>query len=201
MSQSHVHSPSVFGGEGDAIHETAGAVGGVMRRLWKGFSFGGKPPGPSGSPPPRSSRAAEPAAASPAPAELTGPTVAEARQRARVSTGARLLWMGNAKGFVVDDLPKWRAFTGQAADEIQGTAWLGAVAPEDRERTVQAWLEAIASTTVFEATFRLRRTDGAVRLCYARCAPVFENDQARRWVRSWVGACTVIEDEPPVVEE
>ncbi len=47
----------------------------------------------------------------------------EARYRALVRASSSLVWTSAADGQIVD-MPEWRAFSGQAVDEVQGWGWL-----------------------------------------------------------------------------
>ncbi len=63
----------------------------------------------------------------------------EARYRSLVTASAQIVWTTNAQGEVLEDLPAWRAFTGQSYDEIKGWGWASALHPDDLERTKTAW--------------------------------------------------------------
>src|SRR5688572_8808443 len=58
----------------------------------------------------------------------------EARFRALVEASATVVWTARADGWV-EDMPRWRALTGQSVEEHRGFGWLDAIHPDDRENT------------------------------------------------------------------
>ena len=112
----------------------------------------------------------------------------EDRLRALVAATAQLVWTMPADG-VAHDMPLWRAYTGQTAEEITGWGWLDSIHPDDRERIFQLWQHAVVTCCPFEAEYRLRRYDGVYQVFLVRAVPVFEPDGA---LREWVGVHTDI---------
>ncbi|HWI57681.1 MAG TPA: GAF domain-containing protein, partial [Bacillota bacterium] len=113
----------------------------------------------------------------------------EARYRSLVTATAQIVWMTNAQGEIVGELPAWQAFTGQTPQAYQGLGWTEAVHPEDRPRTMEVWFEAVGSRRLYETEYRLRHHDGQYRQVAVRGVPVLESDGS---VREWVGTCTDI---------
>ncbi|WNG51736.1 PAS domain-containing protein [Archangium minus] len=109
----------------------------------------------------------------------------EERFRSLVTATSDIIWATPPSGEFVEELPGWSAFTGQTREELLGWGWLDAVHPEDRERTVRAWEEALSTHTPFQLEHRLRSLDGTYRHMLARAVPVLEEDGS---VREWVGA-------------
>jgi PAS domain S-box-containing protein len=109
----------------------------------------------------------------------------EERFRSLVTATSDIIWATPPSGEFVEDQPGWSAFTGQPREEYQGWGWLEAVHPEDRERSVRAWEDALATHTSFQVEHRLRHHDGSYRHMMARAVPVLEKDGS---VREWVGA-------------
>jgi PAS domain S-box-containing protein len=109
----------------------------------------------------------------------------EERFRSLVTATSDIIWATPPSGEFVEELPGWSAFTGQTREEYRGWGWVEAVHPEDRERTVRAWREALSTRTPFQVEYRLRHRDGSYRNMLARAVPVMEKDGA---VREWVGA-------------
>ena len=107
----------------------------------------------------------------------------EARFRTAVGVVTSLIWTNNAEGLMEGEQPGWASFTGQALAEYQGYGWAKAVHPQDGPPTVAVWKRAVAEKSIFEFEHRLRRRDGAWRLCSVRAVPVLdENGQIREWV-------------------
>ena len=55
------------------------------------------------------------------------------RYKALAQATGQLTWTTTAEG-LVDDMPSWRAYTGQSAAEVKDFGWLDAVHPDDRAR-------------------------------------------------------------------
>ncbi|MDD1713593.1 MAG: PAS domain S-box protein [Methanoregulaceae archaeon] len=113
----------------------------------------------------------------------------DARFRSLVTATSQIVWTTNSMGEVVDDLPAWRAFTGQSEEELRGSGWTQALHPEDRRPTAQIWKQAVKSRTIYSAEYRLRRYDGEYRHVAARGVPVLDKDGS---IGEWVGICTDI---------
>lgn len=111
------------------------------------------------------------------------------RLQALVRAVGQITWTTNAVGLVVEDLPTWRAYTGQSAQEIKGWGWMSAVHPADREGVARLWSRAVVTKSPYEAEYRLRRSDGVYRTFLVRGLPVLEADDG---VREWVGCHTDI---------
>jgi PAS domain S-box-containing protein len=113
----------------------------------------------------------------------------EERYRALVTATSQIVWTTNAQGEVSGDLPLWRRFTGQSEEEIKGRGWANALHPDDRQRTMDVWSNAVGKRSVYETAYRLRRHDGEYRYVAVRGVPVLKPDGS---VREWVGTCTDI---------
>jgi PAS domain S-box-containing protein len=124
--------------------------------------------------------------------------ISEERYRSLALASAQIVWTKNAQGDVVDDLPMWRAFTGQRADEISVRGWANAVHPEDRERISTVWAAAMRNGAVYETEYRVRRHDGEYRLMAVRGVPVLEPGGR---VREWIGTCADITERKRAEEE
>jgi PAS domain S-box-containing protein len=88
-------------------------------------------------------------------------------------------------------MPTWRAFTGMSVEQIQGWGWIDSLHPDDRERTHEIWLKAVAERNLYDTEYRVRRRDGEYRICAVRGVPVLDSDGK---IREWVGTCTDITD-------
>ncbi len=122
----------------------------------------------------------------------------EERYRSLAADTTQVVWTTNAQGEVVEDLPTWRAFTGQTVEEIQGWGWIIAVHPDDREQTAHLWSTAVKNRSVYNTDYRMRRNDGEFRWMAVRGVPVLEENGA---IREWVGACADITDRVQAEEE
>jgi PAS domain S-box-containing protein len=116
----------------------------------------------------------------------------EERYRSLVTATAQIVWTTSAHGEVVQELPTWQGFTGQSRQQYQGSGWTEAVHPDDRQAAAAAWSHAVATRTLYEAEYRLRRHDGVYRYVTVRGVPVLERN---REIREWVGTCTDITEQ------
>jgi len=110
----------------------------------------------------------------------------EERYRSYIELTEQLGWTTNADGEVVEDIPSWRKFTGQREEEVKGWGWSKALHPDDRERIVLIWRNAVATKINYEVEYRIRRHDGVYRLFLVRGVPVFKGDGN---IQEWVGTC------------
>lgn len=78
---------------------------------------------------------------------------------------------------------EWVAITGLPVDQALGTGWAAAVHPDDRDRILKGWQQAVDAGREFAAEFRVRRPDGEARwvIGHARFAPS-EDGRAGQWV-------------------
>lgn len=120
------------------------------------------------------------------------------RLQALVQAVGQITWTTNAAGLVVEDLPAWRAYTGQSAQEIKGWGWMSALHPADRARVARIWSQAVISKGPYEVEYRLRRSDGVYRTFLVRGVPVFEADGG---VREWVGCHTDITERQQLAQK
>jgi PAS domain S-box-containing protein len=120
------------------------------------------------------------------------------RFRALARSLAEIVWVTAADGRV-EDVPEWRAYTGQSPEEVRGWGWLEAVHPEDRARARAAWEGAVAAAgaTPYAVEYRIRGIDGSYRWFQARGAPVLDERGA---IREWVGGCVDVSDRKQVEE-
>ena len=108
----------------------------------------------------------------------------ENRFRSLITAISEVVWTTDAEGRV-DDIPQWRALTGQTVAELKGFGWLDALHPDDRERTARIWQEAVRTKTSYDTDYRIKRADGHYGYYSARGVPVVEDGI----VREWVGIC------------
>ncbi len=110
----------------------------------------------------------------------------EDRYRALVAAIAEIVWITGPDGLIDDDIPAWRAYTGQSVAQVRDLGWLDAAHPEDRAWVRQVWTHAVARRTLHEVTCRIRRHDGAYHAFRVRGVPVLDEGGA---VREWIGYC------------
>ena len=114
----------------------------------------------------------------------------EERYRSLVIAISEIVWTTDAEGRV-NDMPAWRAYTGQSVEQVKGWSWLDAVHPEDRDRTAQIWNHAVLTKSPYNTEYRIRAADGSYRYFSARGVPVLAEDGS---IREWVGICTDVHE-------
>ena len=115
----------------------------------------------------------------------------EERFRALVQASSQMVWTNNAQG-MADDMPQWRAYTGQTPEQVRGYGWIDALHPDDRARTAEAWHRAFEGRDVYECDYRIRGRDGNYRWFVSRAVPLLSDDGS---LREYVGMSTNVDAE------
>ena len=115
----------------------------------------------------------------------------EQRYRSLVAASAQIVWLTDADCRMNQDLPEWRAATGQTFEQMNGYGWMNAFHPDDREHAADLWRWALETRTVYENEHRLRMADGSYRHFLTRGVPVLEADGR---VREWIGTSADISE-------
>ncbi len=98
------------------------------------------------------------------------------------------VWLADAEGNLLTDLPRWRGVTGQSVEELLGAGWLDGVHPEDRERAGLTWAAAVAGRHDYVVEYRLFGRGGE-RWLLVRGAPVADDEGG---LVEWIGTITDI---------
>ena len=116
----------------------------------------------------------------------------EERYRTLSEALPQLVWTCIADGRCNYLGMQWVKYTGISADEQLDLAWLDRVIhPDDRARTLEHWMGAVADRHPYDIEFRIRRYDGEYRWFKVRGIPL---RGARGEILSWFGTCTDIQD-------
>ena len=110
------------------------------------------------------------------------------RYRSLVLATSQVVWTTQADGRV-EDMPAWRAMTGQTSEAVSGSGWLDAIHPEDRARIAENWTHALKTHSIYTTEYRIRQRDGSYRDFASRGVPVIAEDGS---LREWVGTLTDI---------
>lgn len=116
----------------------------------------------------------------------------EQRFRTLTLATSQVVWTTNAKGEVYEDLPLWRAYTGQSEYDARGMGWSNAIHRDDIDRVMATWITAVRSRSIYNIEHRIRRHDGEFRHFNVRGVPIIDQDGN---VREWIGTCTDITDQ------
>ncbi len=108
----------------------------------------------------------------------------EERFRVLVKSSAQAVWETTPEGLLIKDSPSWREFTGQHLEQMLAEGWIEAVHPDDRERALDLWKNALAGGEPLEAEYRLQRPNGTYSWTVVRAAPIHDADGK---IVKWVG--------------
>jgi PAS domain S-box-containing protein len=109
--------------------------------------------------------------------------ISDARFQALVKTLRAAIWMARPDGQVTASL-NWTEVTDLDPAAFLGTAWINALHPDDRDRTVKTWADALKNRKIYEIEHRARAQDGAYHWYKSRAVPVLNDDGS---VREWLG--------------
>ncbi len=115
----------------------------------------------------------------------------EARYRSLTLATSQAVWTANPQGQIVEDIPSWRALTGQTEAEVKGWGWLEALHPEDRERTAKIWTQAVTTKSLYQVEYRMKVVGGTYRYFAVRGVPIIDDCGE---IREWVGTNTDISE-------
>ncbi|MEY4345532.1 MAG: hypothetical protein RL032_1364, partial [Pseudomonadota bacterium] len=113
----------------------------------------------------------------------------ELRFRSLVTATSEIVWHTDAYGNSVGDSLDWSEFTGQNVAKESASGWMNFIHPDDWERTVATWTQALEQRTNYETEFRVRRHDGVYRQFSVKGVPILAPDGS---VREWLGTCNDI---------
>jgi PAS domain S-box-containing protein len=105
----------------------------------------------------------------------------------------QIVWMARADGQTDYYNERWYQFTGYPRGETGEQSWVGIVHPDDLQRTLDTWYEAVRTGAPYEIEYRFfdRRTN-AYRWQLGRALPMLNADGG---VARWFGTCTDIDDQ------
>ncbi|MFD1140243.1 PAS domain-containing protein [Larkinella insperata] len=89
-------------------------------------------------------------------------------------------------------------FSGLSAEDVQRHNWLRLVHPDERQATVDAWMNSVKTGESFVFQHRFRRNDGEYRWQLSRAVPMKNSEGVIQW---WIGTSTDIDDQKKVADE
>ena len=101
----------------------------------------------------------------------------------------QFVWTANADGTADYFSTQMTEYTGRPESDLLAWGWMDLLHPDDRERTRNSWLEAIAKEHNHEVEHRIRSSNGEYRWFTTRGVPI--RDTAGHIVK-WFGTCTDI---------
>ncbi|MFN6462356.1 MAG: PAS domain S-box protein [Nostoc sp. DedVER02] len=115
----------------------------------------------------------------------------EQRYRSLAEAMPQMVWLADETGAVNYFNQRWYDYTGQSQAEAMGLGKAAAIHPDERDRTLQEWGEAIATGKLFEIEYRVRHYQGLYSWFLARGVPI---QNLAGEITGWVGTITDIDD-------
>jgi PAS domain S-box-containing protein len=100
----------------------------------------------------------------------------EQRFRALASHAPVGIFQTNELGETVFVNECWCAMTGLSQEQARGDGWIRAIHPDDCQRVVPDWIEAVEAGRPSEAEFRFLRPDGVVTWLQGNAVPIRNDD-------------------------
>ncbi|MBX9873502.1 MAG: PAS domain-containing protein, partial [Thermoleophilia bacterium] len=114
----------------------------------------------------------------------------EARFRLMADSAPVMIWVADETGACIYFNEPWLRFTGRSVEEELGDGWAERMHPDDRDRCLAVYREAVACREPFEMEYRLRRADGRYRWILDRGVP----RRAGGSFAGFVGSCVDFHD-------
>jgi PAS domain S-box-containing protein len=108
-----------------------------------------------------------------------------------IDTIPAIVWSGLPDGSNTYVNERFVEYAGLSAEQTAGSGWQGAIHPDDLDRQVGKWMEAVATGKPHENEVRFRRSDGQYRWHLDRGVPLRNEDGN---IVKWYGVVTDIED-------
>jgi len=103
----------------------------------------------------------------------------------------QIVWTARPDGDLDYYNQRWFDYTGTTFQETQGRGWEMMLHPDDLQRSVDNWTEAVLTGRSYEDEYGFKRADGVYRWHLARAVPVYAADGK---ILKWIGTCTDIEE-------
>lgn len=114
----------------------------------------------------------------------------DSRFRALVIATNAFVWTADAEGNLLD-IRNWRELRGENPAPLLGSRWIDLIHPDDRERTLQAWNEALENKREYSVEHQIAQPDGTYRWMLSRAAPIMMETGT---IREWVGISSDIHE-------
>jgi PAS domain S-box-containing protein len=83
-------------------------------------------------------------------------------------------WVTDKNNRTIYTTDAWMKWTGTFLEDNKGEGWQNYIFEEDRVGFIKKFTIAAASRQNFEGEFRIKRADGAIRICYTRSQPWYD---------------------------
>ncbi len=116
----------------------------------------------------------------------------EGRFRLMANAAPVMIWVAGPDGLCTDFNRAWLEFTGRTLAQEIGDGWADGVHPEDRDRCIGVYRQALAARRPFTVEYRLLRADGTYRTMLDNGVPRFDADGAT--FSGYIGSAVDITD-------
>lgn len=121
----------------------------------------------------------------------------EQRYRHLADTMPLIVWTAQPNGDLDYYNQRWFDYTGMTLEQTQGWGWQPVLHPDDLQRCIDSWKQAVSTGEPYEIEYRFKRFDGEYRWHLGRALPV-RDEQSN--IVYWVGTGTDIDDQKRVEE-
>jgi PAS domain S-box-containing protein len=97
-----------------------------------------------------------------------------------------MIWMSDQRAECTYFNQRWLDFRGRTLKEEKGSGWTEGLHPEDKQTTINGYLEAFNSRRQFELEYRLKNRDGAYRWIYDIGSPMYDGSKK---FTGYIGSC------------
>lgn len=108
-----------------------------------------------------------------------------------------LIWVEDENAKATFFNKSWLAFTGRSLDEVLGDSWVQDIHPDDVERCMKSYKEALDARREFTMEYRLRRYDGEYRWMVNRATPRYKPNGV---FAGYIGSCSDITEQKAAFE-
>lgn len=119
----------------------------------------------------------------------------EQRYRDLAEAMPQVVWLMNPAGGMQYFNRHWYEYTGLSEAKSLGFGGIESVHPDDRDRTMQIWTQAIATGKSDAVEYRLRRFDGSYRWFISRGVPLRDSTGE---ITNWIGTITDIDHQKQI---
>jgi len=102
------------------------------------------------------------------------------------------VWIADPEGDIYYFNQSVHDFSGLSPEQVVNGGWLNIIHPDDRDATLDAWTESIATGKELLLEHRFRRHDGSYRWHLSRARPQWDEEEK---LQMWVGTSTDIEEQ------
>ncbi|MEH2160201.1 MAG: PAS domain S-box protein [Nostoc sp.] len=115
----------------------------------------------------------------------------EQRYRDLAEAMPQMVWLADVTGAVHYFNQRWYDYTGQSQAEATGLGGAAAIHADERDRTIQKWVQSITTGKLFQIEYRVRHHQGLYHWFLARGVPI-KNLAGK--ITGWVNIITGIDD-------